>query len=41
MNSSFFQRILVDHEELPAGLVKPIDGKLTWIVDEAAGIYIK
>lgn len=28
--------IFVDHEPLPAGLVKPTSQQLTWIVDEAA-----
>lgn len=31
------KRVLVDKEDLPAGRVKPTNGELYWIVDEAAG----
>lgn len=31
------KRILTDHEQLPAGMVKPSNGKLYWILDNAAG----
>lgn len=35
------KRILKDKEDLPAGLVKPENGNLYWIIDEAAAALIK
>lgn len=35
------KRILVEQEPLPAKLVQPSNGDLYWIVDEAAGLYLK
>lgn len=34
------KRILNDKEDLPAGRVKPVNGDLYWIVDEAAAALI-
>lgn len=34
------KRILVDKEPLPAGMVRPTDGTLTWILDEAAAAFV-
>ncbi|XP_073845904.1 6-phosphogluconolactonase [Musca autumnalis] len=35
------KRVFVDKEPLPAGLVKPTNGDLICILDEAAGKYVK
>lgn len=35
------QRILADKEKLPAGLVRPTEGTLTWILDTAAAEHVK
>lgn len=40
MDNTLLQKILVDKEDLPAGKVKPINGNLYWIVDEAAGALL-
>lgn len=34
------KRILGDGEQLPAGLVRPTNGTLTWILDEAAAAFV-
>ncbi|CAG0922034.1 unnamed protein product [Notodromas monacha] len=38
--ADILKRILVDGEELPAFLVNPPDGKVVWILDEAAGVNL-
>nr|CAI5853492.1 unnamed protein product [Callosobruchus analis] len=35
------RRILVEKEDLPAGRVKPVAGKVMWILDKEAGMHIK
>lgn len=35
-----FQRILDDFEPLPAQLVRPVNGKLVWILDNDAASLI-
>lgn len=40
MNLFYFQRILKDKEDLPAGRVKPDAGSVYWIVDEAAAAQL-
>ncbi|XP_074035027.1 6-phosphogluconolactonase [Leptinotarsa decemlineata] len=38
--AAMIKRILVDKEDLPAARVKPTTGKLYWIVDKEAGLYV-
>ncbi|CAH1966301.1 unnamed protein product [Acanthoscelides obtectus] len=35
------RRILVEKEDLPAAQVKPVNGKVVWILDKDAGMHIK
>ncbi|KAB0792655.1 hypothetical protein PPYR_14614 [Photinus pyralis] len=39
--ADMLRRVLVDKEDLPVNRVKPKSGKLFWIVDKAAGKYLK
>ncbi|RZC37501.1 6-phosphogluconolactonase [Asbolus verrucosus] len=39
--ATMVKRILVNKEDLPATRVKPVGGNLVWILDEAAGEYVK
>lgn len=38
--ADMLRRIHANGERLPAGLVQPTEGTLTWIVDEAAGEFL-
>lgn len=39
--ANIVKQILVDEEPLPAGRVKPVDGKLYWILDTEAAIHLR
>ncbi|KAJ0171993.1 hypothetical protein K1T71_012756 [Dendrolimus kikuchii] len=38
--ADMIKRVLKDKEDLPAGRVGPLDGRVHWIVDEAAALHL-